>query len=94
MSGGRWLPTVLLALLAAAFAWGNRGETTALHLGFATFYRAPVTLVVLGAFLLGMIAMFLIGLRHDLRVRRMLQEGPLTDATEPFPHRYDTADPV
>lgn len=94
MSGMRWLPGVLVGLLAAGFAWANRGETAALHLGFATFYRAPLTLVVLGAFLLGMLAMFLLGLRHDLRVRRALREiqAREDDFTEPYPREYASGD--
>jgi len=94
MTRGRWLPTLLLALLALAFARANRGETMALHLGPVTFYRAPVSVVVLGAFLLGMVAMFLLGLRHDLRVRRLLRERLPADATAPFPNHYGPADRV
>ena len=99
MSRGGWLGVAALALLAAAFAFANRGETAAVHLGFATFYRAPVSLLVLGSFLLGMVAMLLPGLRQDLRVRRMLQEvqerqvfRSHDDATELFPQRYSPPD--
>lgn len=84
----RWLPTLIIGLAAAAFAWANRGETAAIHLGFATFYRTPVSVLVLGAFVLGMLVMFLAGLRHDLRVRRALREHTAADATEPFAHDY------
>jgi len=100
MSRGGWFGVAALALLAAAFAFVNRGETAAVHLGLATFYRAPVSLLVLGSFLLGMVAMLLLGLRQDLRVRRILQEvqerqvfrSSRDDATELFPQRYSPPD--
>ncbi len=96
MTRGGWFGVAALALLAAAFAYANRGESAAVHLGFATFYRAPVSLLVLGSFLLGMVAMLLLGLRQDLQVRRLLQERqvhrPHDDATELFPHRYSPPD--
>lgn len=88
----RWLPAVLVGLLAAGFAWLNRGEWAVLHLGFVTIYRVPLPLLVLGAFLLGMIVMFLLGLRHDLRVRRALRERAREDTTEPYPDRYAPSD--
>lgn len=96
MTRGGWLGVAALALLAAAFAYANRGEAAAVHLGFATFYRAPVALLVLGSFLLGMVAMLLLGLRQDLRVRRMLRERQVPrshdDSTELFPQRYSPPD--
>ncbi|HEX2093287.1 MAG TPA: LapA family protein [Longimicrobiaceae bacterium] len=90
MRGG-WLAVAALALLAAGFAYLNRGERTVLHLGFTTLFQAPVALVVLGAFLLGMVAMFLLGLRHDLKVRRALRERTVAadrDDTEVFGSGY------
>lgn len=97
MTRGGWFGVAALALLSAVFAYANRGETAAVHLGIATFYRAPVALLVLGSFLLGMVAMLLLGLRHDLQVRRMLQERQpfrhrADDATELFPQRYSPPD--
>ena len=97
MTRGGWFGVAALALLAAAFAYANRGETAAVHVGLATFYRAPVTLLVLGSFLLWMVAMLLLGLRQDLRVRRMLQErqpfrSSRDDSTELFPQRYSPPD--
>lgn len=97
MTRGGWLGIAALALLSAAFAYANRGEAAAVHLGFATFYRAPVALLVLGSFLLGMVAMLLLGLRQDLQVRRMLRERQVfrahDDSTELFPQqRYSPPD--
>lgn len=86
MRAAAWLPSVLVAVLAAAFAFANRGEAAAVHLFGATFYRVPVTWLVLGSFLLGMITMFALSLRHDLRVRRLLHERRFADAAvEPHP---------
>jgi uncharacterized integral membrane protein len=91
-----WFGVAALALLAAGFAYLNQGETAAVHLGLFSVYRAPVSLLVLGAFLLGMVAMFLLGLRQDLRVRRLLRErqefAVRDDATEVYPHGYSPPD--
>lgn len=68
-----WLVPLTIALIAAIFAYQNRGEAATMHVGGLTFYRVPLAWIALGAFLLGMVAMFLLGLRHDLRVRRTLR---------------------
>lgn len=60
--------------LAAFFSYLNAGERVVLHLGLLTLYRVPVSVLIFGAFLLGMFAMFLAGLRTDLHVRRLLRE--------------------
>ncbi|HEX2206598.1 MAG TPA: hypothetical protein VHG93_02890, partial [Longimicrobium sp.] len=57
MRGSRWLPAAAVTLFAAALAWLNRGETAVLHLGIATFYRAPLIVLLFLAFLAGMLAM-------------------------------------
>lgn len=74
MKRGAFLTAFLLALLAGGFAWQNRAETAAMHLAVFDFYQVPVSWIALGSFLLGMIAMFVFGLGHDLRVRRRLRE--------------------
>ena len=76
---GRWLPLAAVTLLAAAFAFLNRGEVVPVSIGVATFYRAPLVVVVFAAFLLGMLAMLVLGLRQDLRTRRILREHGLID---------------
>ena len=58
----RWLYAALAGLFALGFTWLNRGETMVLHLGFVTWYRAPVAPVLLAAFLMGMVALVLLGL--------------------------------
>jgi uncharacterized integral membrane protein len=73
MSGGRWAALVAIAVLSGLFAYLNAGQRVTLHLGFITVYRLSISHVVLGAFLLGMVSMFLVGLRNDLRLRRTQQ---------------------
>lgn len=85
----RWLPIAGVGMVAAVFTWLNRGEKAILHLGLFTVYRVPLSVLVLGAFLLGMLAMFLLGLRHDRRVREALRaSGADEDPTEPYPRDY------
>lgn len=74
MNARRWTMLLMVALLAALFAYLNGGERAALHLGFVSLYRVSVPRLVLGSFLLGMLVMWGIGLRHDLRVRRVLRD--------------------
>lgn len=73
----RWpgvLATVLVVLLAMAFAAGNAGHRVTLNLGFVTLYRTPVTLVAFGGLLVGMLLMFAAGVASDLKVRKILRE--------------------
>jgi hypothetical protein len=79
MSPRRWLLLLAVAVTAALFAYLNGGERATLHLGFASIYRVSVPRLVLGSFLLGMLVMWGIGLRHDLRMRRVLREHGITD---------------
>jgi hypothetical protein len=92
MSPRRWLLLLVVAVLAALFAYLNGGERATLHLGFVSMYRVSVPRLVLGSFLLGMLVMWGIGLRHDLRVRRVLREHGITDeppeTVEAFPHEH------
>jgi uncharacterized integral membrane protein len=71
----RWAGLALIGALAALFASFNAGERVALGLGFTTIYRVPLVPLIFLAFLVGMTTMFLLGLRHDLRVRRALREA-------------------
>lgn len=87
---GRWLPLAGISLFAALFAYANRGETLVLRVGFATLYRAPVSVVVFAAFLLGMATMLAIGAREDRRVRRLLRERDF--AAPRYPAHRDAAD--
>ena len=79
MSRWRWILLLFISLFSGLFAYLNGGERTTLHLGFTTLYQLSLVALVFGAFLLGMIAMFLITLRHDLRMRRLLRQRKLAD---------------
>lgn len=89
MNTGRWVAPLLVAVFAALFARLNAGEAVTLHLGIATLYRIPFAPLLLGAFLLGMGTMFLLGLRHDRQVRRLLQERTMPeDGTAVYAGRH------
>lgn len=80
----RWLPPAGIGLAAGLLTWLNRGERAVVHLGIATFYRAPLTVVLFLAFLAGMLAMLALSLRHDLRMRQELRaRGLLIPAPGP-----------
>jgi len=80
----RWLPLVAVALLAAGFAYLNGAERVSVHLGLTVLYRVPLTIVVFVAFILGMLVMFGVSLRQDLRIRRALREsGMIGSEAEP-----------
>ena len=60
-------------LLAVGFAWLNGGQRVSVHLGLFRLNSVSVATVVFGAFLAGMVTLFLASLRSDLRTRRMLK---------------------
>jgi uncharacterized integral membrane protein len=82
---GRWIGVAVLVLLAAVFSLLNAGERVTLNVGFTMLYRISLVGLVFGAFLLGMIAMFLFGLHHDRRIRAALRESSRRPAP---PDRY------
>lgn len=90
MRVARWLPLLAIVLLSGLFAYFNTGERVTLNLGVTVIYQVRLVPVVFGAFVLGMIAMFLVGLRHDMRVRRHLRERRLLH--EHYPESYSPAD--
>ena len=83
MSARRWLPAAGVTLLAAGFAWLNRGERVPVELGLFRVYRAPLTVVTFLAFLAGMLSMMLLSLRHDRRVREELRRRGLLEIPPP-----------
>jgi len=83
MRGGRWLILAAVVLFSGLFAYYNAGERTTLNLGFTVLYRISLVRLVLGSFILGMVAMFLVGLRQDLRLRRYLEGIEGTRAVPP-----------
>jgi uncharacterized integral membrane protein len=74
VTAARWLPLLGLTVLAGLFAYFNAGQRVAIGIGITTFYRVPLVPVVFTAFVLGMLTMFLVGLRHDRHMRRLLRE--------------------
>lgn len=98
MIGSRWARWAMLAgigALAAVFASFNSRERVALSLGFTEVYRVSLVVLIFVAFLAGMITMFLLGLRHDLRVRQALREagfGEPIAAEEVAPRWEDESD--
>lgn len=91
MSWGRWLPLLLVAFFSGLFAYFNAGQRVAVGLGFTTIYRVPFVAIVFTAFLLGMVTMFIVGLNHDRRMRRLLQER---EAATRERHRFDPSAPA
>jgi len=73
----RWagvLGGAAILLLSMAFAALNGGQRVTIRLGFATFYQVSLPTLLLGSFILGMLAMLVAGIASDLRVRRILRE--------------------
>jgi uncharacterized integral membrane protein len=68
----RLLTIVLSAALAFLFAVQNGRELVDVRLGPLTV-RASLPAVVFGAILLGMIVVFLVGLRADMQARIMMR---------------------
>jgi uncharacterized integral membrane protein len=60
-------------ILAAMFAVQNGSERVQLQLGILTLRSVSLPAVVFGSMALGMLMVFLAGLRADLRTRRMLR---------------------
>ncbi|HKK53239.1 MAG TPA: lipopolysaccharide assembly protein LapA domain-containing protein [Myxococcota bacterium] len=63
----------VILVLSMTFAALNGGQRVTIRLGVATFYQVPLTTVVLGALIVGMVAMLVAGITSDLRVRRILR---------------------
>ncbi|HET8655852.1 MAG TPA: hypothetical protein VFL93_10090 [Longimicrobiaceae bacterium] len=78
-----WGGLVLIGLIVGLFVWLNAGERAVLDFGVFVLYRVPLPAIVLLSVLIGMVAMFLAGLRHDLEVRRVLRERGLIEPPAP-----------
>ena len=59
--------------LAALFAWLNMGERVTLRLGLLPLRSIPLSAVVFVSILFGMVLVFAVGLRADLKTRRMVR---------------------
>jgi hypothetical protein len=75
----------LLVLAAALFSFLNSAARVTVDLGFTVFYRISLVGLVFGAFLFGMIAMFLFSLRYDRSVRNLLREYARRGVVEMVP---------
>lgn len=64
---------LLLLVTSLAFAYLNSGHRVTLRLGVGTLYDVPLTVVVFGSVILGMVVMLGAGIRSDLKVRRILR---------------------
>jgi uncharacterized integral membrane protein len=62
-----------VAALSFGFAAANAGERVTLNLGFVILRSVSLPVVVFASALIGMLAVFLVGLRADLRTRELLQ---------------------
>lgn len=85
-SWGRRLGIAALVLTAAIFSFLNAGERVSLNIGIATLYRISFVGLIFVVFLLGMVTMFLFGLRQDRRVRAALRNR-FMDSSVPDPIR-------
>lgn len=69
----RLITIVLSAVVAFLFAIQNGRELVDLRLGPVTIRDASLPAVIFGAILLGMIVVFLVGLRADMQARVMMR---------------------
>lgn len=69
----RVLSFVAVAAFSFAFAAANAGERVTLNLGFLTLRSVSLPVVVFTSALAGMVVVFLVGLKADLRTRQLLQ---------------------
>ena len=79
----RWLALTGVAAFVGLVIWftaHNGDQRITLDLGFAQFYRFPVTMVAFAALLVGMLVMLLAGLHTDLRVRKILRDRLIEEA--------------
>ncbi|MCL7960782.1 MAG: hypothetical protein M8861_11350 [marine benthic group bacterium] len=71
--GRKMLFVAVFSALAALFAVQNGGVRVPLHLGIVSIRSVSLPVVVFAAVGVGMLLVFLAGLRADLKTRRMLR---------------------
>ena len=69
----RALTFVVVAGLAFGFAVANGDQQVTVELGIVTLRSVSLPVLVFGSVLVGMLAVFLAGLKADLRTRRTLR---------------------
>ena len=72
-TGWRMLLVAVFSALAALFAVQNGAVRVPVHLGIVSLRSVSLPVVVFSAVILGMLLVFLAGLRADLKTRRMLR---------------------
>lgn len=65
--------TLALVALCLRFAYLNSGQRVTLRTGLVTLYGVPLTVVVFGSVVVGMVVMLIAGIRSDLKVRKVLR---------------------
>jgi len=68
-----WASVAILIGTSVMFASLNSSHRVTLRLGFVTLFGVPLTVVVFGAVILGMVVMLGAGVQSDLKVRRILR---------------------
>ena len=71
--GRRMLFVAVFSAVAALFAVQNGAIRVPVHLGVVSFRSVSLPVVVFSAVVVGMLMVFLAGLRADLKTRRMLR---------------------
>lgn len=77
---GRRLGIAGLFVAAAVFSFLNGGERVSLNVGVTTLYRISLVGLIFVVFLLGMVTMFIFGLRQDRRIRAALRNRAVGSA--------------
>ena len=62
-----------LVVASLGFAWLNSSQRVTLRLGVVTLYGIPLTAIVFGSVIGGMVVMLVTGVRSDLKVRQVLR---------------------
>lgn len=65
---------LVVLVLSVAFAALNGSQRVVLRLGVATLYNVPLTVLVFGALIVGMVVMLVASVHSDLKVRRILRD--------------------
>ena len=68
-----WASVAILIGTSIMFASFNSSHRVTLRLGIITLFGVPLTVVVFGAVILGMLVMLGAGVQSDLKVRRILR---------------------
>lgn len=71
--GRRMLFVAAFSALAALFAVQNGGVRVPVHLGVVSLRSVSLPVLVFSSVIVGMLLVFLAGLRADLKTRRMLR---------------------